>query len=324
MNTKKTEPPGANILAIRALRQRLEGRNALLRREIDQRARAEKALTEALENVQHREEELATYNEELQAVNEELLSANEQLVTTQERLRASRRNYMDLYDFAPVGYCVFDEKGVIREANLTAARQLGVERGRLVKTKFYDHLADGDKDPFFLHLGCIFRGAPPRPLELGPLEKDGPPFYIQLESVLIEKDAGRSSRCMTTISDITAHKKAKMARQESEEKFRALVESSSDWIWEVNKEGVYTYASPRVASMLGYAPGEVVGKSPFDLMSPEEADRTAAFFKDASEKGEPIVALENVVLHADGRRVVLETSGVPFFDEAGRVAGYRG
>ncbi|MCP4690330.1 MAG: response regulator, partial [Desulfobacterales bacterium] len=47
-------------------------------------------------------------------------------------------------------------------------------------------------------------------------------------------------------------------------------------------------------------------------------------FKDASEKGEPIVALENVVLHADGRRVVLETSGVPFFDEAGRVAGYRG
>ncbi|MCP4689875.1 MAG: PAS domain S-box protein, partial [Desulfobacterales bacterium] len=117
---------------------------------------------------------------------------------------------------------------------------------------------------------------------------------------------------------------AEEALRRSETKFRGLIESSSDWIWEVNEEGVYTYASPRVETMLGYKPEEVVGKTPFHLMPPEEAARTAEIFKDLIEKGEEIVALENVNLRKDGRRVVLETSGVPFFDEAGKIAGYRG
>ena len=112
--------------------------------------------------------------------------------------------------------------------------------------------------------------------------------------------------------------------QESEAKFQALVESSSDWIWEVNREGIYRYASPQVEPMLGYKPEEVVGKTPFDLMPPEEAARVAEVFKDVTGKGEQIVALENVNLHKDGRRIILETSGVPVLDEAGKVIGYRG
>jgi PAS domain S-box-containing protein len=112
--------------------------------------------------------------------------------------------------------------------------------------------------------------------------------------------------------------------QESEAKFRALVESSSDWIWEVNREGICTYASPQVEPMLGYKPEEVVGRSMFDLMPPEEATRVAELFKDATGKGEQIVALENINLHKDGRRITLETSGVPVLDEAGKVIGYRG
>ena len=60
---------------------------------------------------------------------------------------------------------------------------------------------------------------------------------------------------------------------ESEERFRALVEVTSDWIWEVGLDGVYTYASPQVESILGYTQDEVLGKTPFDLMPPEEADR---------------------------------------------------
>ncbi len=109
-----------------------------------------------------------------------------------------------------------------------------------------------------------------------------------------------------------------------ETKFRELVEVSSDWIWEVNKEGVYTYSSPRVEALLGYKPEEVVGKTPFDLMPPEEAVRIKKFFNETTKNGEPIVALENVVLHKDGRRIVLETSGVPVFDKIVKVIGFRG
>ncbi len=114
------------------------------------------------------------------------------------------------------------------------------------------------------------------------------------------------------------------ALRESEEKHRGLIESSRDWIWEVDANGIHTYASPMVEEMLGYKPREVVGMTPFELMPPEEATRIAGFFEAAAAKRESIVALENVNMHKDGRRVVLEKNGVPVLDAAGRVAGFRG
>ena len=112
--------------------------------------------------------------------------------------------------------------------------------------------------------------------------------------------------------------------RESEEKYQALIESTSDWGWQVDADGVYTYASPKVKELLGYEPEEVIGKTPFDLMPPEEAKRVSEEFRAIVESQRPFAGLENTNLHKDGRLVVLETSGVPFLDTAGRFCGYRG
>ena len=114
----------------------------------------------------------------------------------------------------------------------------------------------------------------------------------------------------------------KLAR--SEERFRVLTESTSDWVWEVDTAGTYTYASPKVKDILGYAPEEVVGKRPFDFMSPGEAARVRKKFGLLAFSGEPVVRLENVNATKDGRLVVLETSAVPVLDASGRLIGYRG
>ena len=111
---------------------------------------------------------------------------------------------------------------------------------------------------------------------------------------------------------------------DSEERFRTLVETTSDWIWEVDARGVYTYASPKVKDLLGYAPEEVVGKTPFDFMPPDEAAKVGRQFAEIAAARRPFERLENVNLHKDGRRVVLETSGVPIFDHDGGFMGYRG
>ncbi|MDT8375461.1 MAG: PAS domain S-box protein [Mariprofundaceae bacterium] len=126
------------------------------------------------------------------------------------------------------------------------------------------------------------------------------------------------------IRDITGRKQTEDALLEAKEKFQALVESSSDWIWEVDENGVYTYASPKVRELLGYEPEEVVGKTPFHLMRPEEAERVGKLFGEIIRKQEPFSGLENHNLHRDGHPVVLETSGVPVFDQSGRFSGYRG
>jgi diguanylate cyclase (GGDEF)-like protein/PAS domain S-box-containing protein len=117
---------------------------------------------------------------------------------------------------------------------------------------------------------------------------------------------------------------SEQALEESEPRFRDLVENTSDWVWEVDEKAVYTYASPKVQDILGYSPEELLGKTPFDLMSAEEAQRVAQIFTPFITAKKPFNNLENTNIHKDGSHVVLETSGVPIFDKAGIFRGYRG
>lgn len=113
-------------------------------------------------------------------------------------------------------------------------------------------------------------------------------------------------------------------RQESEVRFRDLVESTSDWIWEVDLNGRYTYVSPKVEELLGYTPEELLGKTPFELMTDKEAERVALIFKVLVQEQQPFDTLENKNLHKDGHQVTIETSGVPIFNPEGECLGYRG
>ena len=115
-----------------------------------------------------------------------------------------------------------------------------------------------------------------------------------------------------------------VALRESEERYRTLVETVSDWVWEVDINTVYTFVSPKIRDLLGYEPGEILGKTPFDLMPPDEALRVKEIFTPYADRRESIPAIENTNRHKDGHLVVLETSGTPFFDADGTFLGYRG
>lgn len=117
---------------------------------------------------------------------------------------------------------------------------------------------------------------------------------------------------------------AELALRESERRFRDLVETISDLVWEVDVQGAYSYVSPRVKELLGYEPEELLGRTPFDLMPPEEAQRIGKIFRDLVAARQPISSLEYVNLRKDGSMVVLETSGLPLLDAAGHLMGYRG
>ncbi|MDP6635693.1 MAG: PAS domain S-box protein [Phycisphaerae bacterium] len=110
----------------------------------------------------------------------------------------------------------------------------------------------------------------------------------------------------------------------SRDRFRDMVESTSDWIWEVDHDAKYTYASPRVKDILGREPADLIGTTPFDIMPPDEAKRIAEAFQDIVDHKAPLVRLENICLHADGREMVMETSGVPVHGPDGQFLGYRG
>lgn len=107
-------------------------------------------------------------------------------------------------------------------------------------------------------------------------------------------------------------------------RLREMVEQNSDWLWEVDAEGRYTYASRHCLALLGREPDEVVGRTPFDFMPPDEAERIGRIFGAIAAERRPFSGLLNRNLRKDGRLVVLETSGIPLLGPGGELRGYRG
>ncbi|MBU0665321.1 MAG: PAS domain S-box protein [Proteobacteria bacterium] len=206
------------------------------------------------------------------------------------------------------------------EVNETACRDLGYSREELLSMSLYDIDAGLNPDSYkFIEEQKKKSGA--ARFETSHRRKDGSIYAVEVSVGFVNLDKPYG---LCVVRDITARKRTSAALQQSEEKFRALVESTSDWIWEVDQNGRYTYVSPRVETLLGYTQEEVLGKSPIDLMPPAEGQRVAEIFAEIFKKQQPLVALENTSLHKNGRLVVLESSGVPFFDSNGKFAGYRG
>jgi PAS domain S-box-containing protein len=123
---------------------------------------------------------------------------------------------------------------------------------------------------------------------------------------------------------IAERKQAIAALQQSEEKFRNLVEQTSDWVWEIDLNQCFIYVNPKVNQLLGYEPEELLGKTAYDLMRSDEAKRFATLIDFYVAKQEPFTNLEEKLLHKAGQSVVLETSGSPIFNAQGKLQGYRG
>ncbi len=94
----------------------------------------------------------------------------------------------------------------------------------------------------------------------------------KLEYRVEERTAELSKANEQLNREIKEHKRAEEKLHESEERFRSLVELTSDWIWEVNKNGIFTYADPKVKDFLGYEPEEVVGK-PYNYFMTEDSKK---------------------------------------------------
>lgn len=156
------------------------------------------------------------------------------------------------------------------------------------------------------------------------LDKAGKTHSIQWANSALTNEAGEVEFIVATGIEMTAYLKTVREMVESRDRFRDLIETTSDWVWEVDANGVYTYASPKVKEILGYEPDEIIGISPFDLMPEAEAARVREIFLQIAARAQPINSLLNIYLHKNGQEVVLETSGVPVFSSDGQLLGYRG
>ncbi len=132
----------------------------------------------------------------------EMEMQNEELRRYQEDLEVSRARYMDLYDFAPVGYLIVNKAGIILEANHTATTLLGVAPGSLVKQPFSRFILPDDQDIYYLCYKASFETTKPQTCKLRLLRTDRLPFWARLESASAQESEQGLNVCRLVLIDI--------------------------------------------------------------------------------------------------------------------------
>jgi len=167
-------------------------------------------------------DDVAAVMHELRVHQIELEMQNEELRRAQCELEISRARYQDLYEFAPVGYLSLDEDGLIVEANLTAASQLGVDRGSLIKVPFSAFVLPQDGDLFhkFRRRRIQDTDAGPYSCELRVKIRESDQLWVQLEATRA-RDAQGALGIRIVISDIDRRMAAETEREGDAEKLRA-------------------------------------------------------------------------------------------------------
>ncbi|MBT3538879.1 PAS domain S-box protein [Candidatus Parcubacteria bacterium] len=214
-------------------------------------------------------------------------------------------------------------EGKFDYVNKAWVKKLGYSLKDIEKMNIWDIISPESKDHCQKAFGEIMKSGSIKNVEAQFVTKKGKIIDVE-GNIALRKDNGNIVATNGFFRDITEKKRAEKSLKESENKFRDMVLSSVDWMWEVDVQGRYTFVSNGVKKDLGYTPKEIIGKTPFDFMSKEEAQRVGKLFKSIVAKKGPIVDLENRNITKKGKNVFLLTNGVPILDDVGRLVGYRG
>ena len=252
-----------------------------------------------------------------------LSTDNNAAINLEKKLQIERAYVDQLFESAQEAIVLADKQGHVIRANGEFMRMFGYSNEDIAGQHIDQLVAPSDsQDQALFITQRTIRGEKLR-LETVRRRKDGKMLNVSVLTSPIIVD-GKLEAVYGIYRDISEQKKMIDVLQNSEKRFQDVALSSADWIWEVDRDGKYTFASGRVKQILGYEPEEIIGKSPFDLMPEEDGQKIREDFMQIVQEKRPIVDLENWNLTKEGKKVLLLTNGVPILSDTGEILGYRG
>jgi PAS domain S-box-containing protein len=234
----------------------------------------------------------------------------------EQALRKETERASTYLEVAGVIMIVLDETGAIQRINRKGCSVLGGTAADIVGRNWFDTFVPerlrADVKRVF---DSLMRG------EIEPVERHDNPVVtmrgeerlVTWHNVLLHDDAGRIIGTLSSGEDITARKSAEKLLQESEERFRRLVELSPDGV-AVHQGGKLVLVNPAGVRLLGYGrPEELVGRPVFDLVHPDDRPGVVARIRKVMEAGKPGGLTEERFQRKDGSYVPVEVVNAPFY-----------
>jgi PAS domain S-box-containing protein len=257
---------------------------------------------------------------ELMVTQAELELQNEELRDTRNALEDSLERLFQLFENAPVGFCVLNTSGVVLKVNMSALTMLGALRPHLVGVPLSIFVAPEHHERFFNHRRRVLRQSEHERCELTFARRDGTVFFGRVQSVRLPRGGdpdGISLLC--SIIDVTAERRAVDALRKSESRFRALFEQSRDAVFLIDWPSTRVQEANAEACSLFRVPSERLAGEPLARYFAEDFRALIQGFVDDAGVGNSGEALSTVVHVTSGEEVPVEVKAVQLQLDGGRL-----
>jgi diguanylate cyclase (GGDEF)-like protein/PAS domain S-box-containing protein len=218
---------------------------------------------------------------ELQVHQIELEMQNEELRRTQLALEESRDRYVDLYEFAPVGYLTLTADALVSEVNLTGATLLGEERKTMRRRRFARFVTPEDSDRYHRLFVSVMQHDGRQACELALRRANGSVFHAQLDCLRVAAVDG-PPLVRITLTDITERKRA-----EAELRVAAIAFESQEGMFVTDAANVILRINRAFTDITGFTAKDAVGQTPRLLKSGRhDAAFYAAMWKTLTRTGD--------------------------------------
>ncbi len=227
-----------------------------------------------------------------------------------EALRVSEATLRSIFDNSLQAFLLLDRMMLIRTINKTARTWIKSRFDIHLQTgqSLLNYLAPGHRPMFLDIFSKVMNGESMRMIQAAP-ELNGDKRWIEVGiSPVIEDDGSVKGVCISLL-DITDQKKAELEVIESQDRFRAMVQNSTDIITILDETALVQFVSPSITRILGYSESEMVGRQTFDFVHPDDIPSVMPAFRLLASTPGIVFAPEFRFRHADGRWIILESVG---------------
>jgi len=232
--------------------------------------------------------------------------------------------FASLFEQSAAGVGIVSLEGYFLRANPAFCRITGYTEAELQQKTFLDLTYPEDLEVTSVNRGALMSGeAKSRTYEKRYVHKNGTPVWVQVVGSVVRDGTGRPTCTVAIVNDISGLKRTQAALESSEERFRRMVEMSSDWYW-VQDENFRFVELPGLAKR-GLDAEVVMGKTRWEI--PDLAPLPEKVWEQHRGKllrHEPFTDFIFLRYDKSGQTRYLSVTGEPIFDGNGRFKGYHG
>jgi PAS domain S-box-containing protein len=238
------------------------------------------------------------------------------------RRQQAEKKFRDLLEGAPDGMALVDRNGIISLVNAQMEKMFGFTRPELIGRNIVSLIPERRQERHRRYLESFFldrdaRSGKSPSMEISVTAKDGREFPADISLSPLESEG--ELYLLMDVRDITARREMEKALQESEQRYRDLVEGTDNLITQINHQGELTFVNHQARKIFGLPPEECLGRSAFDFVHPDDREKTRQALREWIDEKYASATIETRQISITGEvRDLLWTVNL-HFDPQGRV-----